>query len=125
MLERVTSPFEALKEWMKQNPRGCAFINALAELPDPAHPAHRVAADEKRWLLNLFERLTAEAGITESSALARKLLCLHEGALAVHAVLPEIGSVDSAAQAARTLVQTATRRPARLRAPDANSRGRA
>src|SRR5690606_3325541 len=40
-LDRVTAPFDALKEWMTQSPRGCAFINALAELPDPAHPAHR------------------------------------------------------------------------------------
>lgn len=106
-LERVASPFDALREWVKQGSRGCAFTNALAELPDPNHPAHQVAADEKRWLLSLFERLAAEAGIAETTVLGRQLLCLHEGALAVQAALPDLDSVDAAERAARDLIRAA------------------
>lgn len=116
-LERVTAPFDALRDWVKQNRRGCAFINALAELPDPGHPAHQVAADEKRWLVALFERLAAEAGIAEPGELAHRLLCLHEGALAVQAALPEVDSVDVAARAARDLVHGAAGGPVGRGAP--------
>ncbi|MFF7158019.1 TetR family transcriptional regulator [Streptomyces sp. NPDC008139] len=81
-VEAVTAPFEALRTWSATNTRGCAFINALAELPDPAHPAHRVAADQKLWLLGLFERLATAAACASPAALATRLLLLHEGALA-------------------------------------------
>lgn len=106
-LDRVTAPFDALREWMTQSPRGCAFINALAELPDPAHPAHRIAAEEKRSLWSLFARLAADAGITEATDVAHRLVCLHEGALALRAALPTIDSVTVASQAARDLVRSA------------------
>ncbi|MCA1189867.1 MULTISPECIES: TetR/AcrR family transcriptional regulator [unclassified Saccharopolyspora] len=102
-LDRVTAPFDALAEWTARHSRGCAFINALAELPDGAHPARRIAADEKRWLLELFERLTEEAGIVDSGRLARELLYLHEGALVVGSVVPGDAAAD-AGRAARALV---------------------
>lgn len=81
-VEAVIAPFAALEEWSKTNTRGCAFINALAELPAPEDPAHKIAADQKRWLFNLFERLATSAGIAAASELATQLLLLHEGALA-------------------------------------------
>jgi hypothetical protein len=78
----VTAPFVTLAEWARTSTRGCAFINALAELPDPAHPAHRSAADQKDWLLKLFRRLATAAGCARPEELAVRLLVLHEGALA-------------------------------------------
>lgn len=80
--EAVLAPFEALLTWSGAGARGCAFINALAELPDPAHPAHRIAADQKLWLRNLFEELATAADRPRPAALATRLLVLHEGALA-------------------------------------------
>jgi AcrR family transcriptional regulator len=78
----VTAPFLTLEEWSRTSTRGCAFINALAELPDPSHPAHRSAADQKHWLLARFSQLAAAAGCDQPDALAVRLLVLHEGALA-------------------------------------------
>ncbi|WP_343234989.1 TetR/AcrR family transcriptional regulator [Streptomyces sp. SID10853] len=80
--DAVTAPFEALRAWSRTNSRGCAFINALAELPDPSHPAHRIAANQKLWLLNLFEELATAAGCSHPGTLATRLLVLHEGAVA-------------------------------------------
>nr|WP_308416595.1 TetR/AcrR family transcriptional regulator [Streptomyces sp. AJS327] len=80
--EAVTAPFEALRSWSAANPRGCAFLNALAELPDPAHPAHRVAAGQKLWLRDLFEELATAADHPRPDELATRLLVLHEGAVA-------------------------------------------
>ncbi|MGW6792647.1 TetR/AcrR family transcriptional regulator [Streptomyces chartreusis] len=102
-LEAVTAPFEALRTWSETNTRGCAFANALAELPDPAHPAHHVAANQKLWLLHLFQDLAAEAGCQEPAVLAAKLLLLHEGALATRP-LP-LDAVSLSTNLARALVR--------------------
>lgn len=103
-VDAVTAPFDALRTWSKTNARGCAFINALAELPDPAHPAHRIAADQKHWLLDLFTQLAATAGCSEPTALATRLLVLHEGALALQPLALDV--LPTTVDLARTLVRT-------------------
>lgn len=81
-VEAVTAPFDALGTWSETNTRGCAFINALAELPNPSHPAHHIAANQKLWLLHLFQELATVAGCPDPATLAAQLFVLHEGALA-------------------------------------------
>ncbi|WP_329042509.1 TetR/AcrR family transcriptional regulator [Streptomyces sp. NBC_00178] len=103
--EKVTAPFEALRTWSGTNTRGCAFINALAELPDPSHPAYRIAANQKLWLLEVFTELATAAGCSRPAALATRLLVLHEGALATQP-LP-LDSLPESIEAARVLVRAA------------------
>ncbi|MFD4986255.1 TetR/AcrR family transcriptional regulator [Streptomyces sp. NPDC058374] len=99
----VTAPFDALRSWLGASARGCAFINALAELPDPSHPAHRIAADQKRWLLHLFEELAAAADRAHPATLATQLLVLHEGAVALRPL--SLGTLAVSADLARALVE--------------------
>ncbi|WP_326667619.1 TetR/AcrR family transcriptional regulator [Streptomyces sp. NBC_01257] len=99
----VTAPFEALRIWSGTNTRGCAFINALAELPDPSHPAYRIAADQKRWLLDLFGELAAKAGCSHPATLATQLLVLHEGTIATQPLA--LDSVAASTDLARVLVR--------------------
>jgi AcrR family transcriptional regulator len=102
-VEAVTAPFDALRIWNGSNTRGCAFINALAELPDPSHPAHRIAADQKLWLRELFEELATAAGCSGPATLATRLFVLHEGALAT---LPlRLDTLSATAGLARDLVR--------------------
>ncbi|WP_017613107.1 TetR/AcrR family transcriptional regulator [Nocardiopsis salina] len=105
--ERATAPFRALRTWMLDNRRGCAFINALAELPDPEHPGHRVAADQQQWLLELFTSLATEADLRDPGDLAHQLLCLYEGALAVQTPATTRSSAETVADAASVLVRAA------------------
>jgi AcrR family transcriptional regulator len=49
-IDRVLTPFDVLPEWLPDSSRGCSFINAFAELPDPAHPGRQVIVAEKQWL---------------------------------------------------------------------------
>lgn len=86
--------------------RGCAFINALAELPDPSHPAYRIAANQKLWLLNLFKELAATAGCSRPATLATQLLVLHEGAVATQPL--SLDSLPESTDLARVLVQAST-----------------
>lgn len=100
----VTAPFDALQIWSETNTRGCAFINALAELPEPSHPAHRIASEQKLWLLNLFQELATTASCTETTTLATQLLLLHEGALATQPL--QLNTLTESIALARTLVRT-------------------
>ncbi|MCF6523350.1 TetR/AcrR family transcriptional regulator [Streptomyces sp. JJ36] len=79
--ERLAGTFDALGAWMRrENPRGCGFVNAAAELPDPGHPARAVIEDQKRWLRGYLRELSAAAGADAPDRLADELLLLHEGA---------------------------------------------
>ncbi|MGW0938506.1 TetR/AcrR family transcriptional regulator [Streptomyces sp. NPDC002666] len=104
--EAVSAPFEALRTWSGTNTRGCAFINALAELPDPSHPAYRVAANQKLWLRNLFEELAATAGCARPATLATQLLVLHEGAVATQPL--SLDTLPESTALARALVRSST-----------------
>ncbi|WP_432588820.1 helix-turn-helix domain-containing protein [Streptomyces sp. HD1123-B1] len=79
--DRILATFDALAAWMRrENPRGCGFVNAAAELPDADHPARAVIADQKHWLRGYLRELCEEAGASEADDLADELLLLHEGA---------------------------------------------
>ncbi|MFI6864805.1 TetR/AcrR family transcriptional regulator [Streptomyces sp. NPDC050421] len=104
--EAVTAPFEALRTWSGTNTRGCAFINALAELPDPSHPAYRIAANQKLWLLDLFKELAATAGCSRPATLATQLLVLHEGAVATQPL--SLDTLSESTDLARVLVRAGT-----------------
>jgi AcrR family transcriptional regulator len=108
-VETVTAPFDALRTWSESNTRGCAFINALAELADPSHPAYRIAANQKLWLLNLFEELATTAGCPNPGLLATQLLTLHEGALTTQP-LP-LDTLSGSTDLARSLVRASAPDP--------------
>jgi AcrR family transcriptional regulator len=105
---RVLAPFDVLGTWMVDAGRGCAFVNAFAELDDPAHPGRAVIADEKRWLEELFAVELAGAGIPDDG-LSLHLLLLHEGALVSYAVAERTAAPRVARKAARAAVTAAGR----------------
>ncbi|WP_062132527.1 TetR/AcrR family transcriptional regulator [Demequina aestuarii] len=106
--DAVTAPFTVLASQDRSSARGCAFINALAELPDADHPGRRIAMDEKAWLLDLFARLATDARCAEPPALARRLMLIHEGALATEPL--SRGLLTDATELARSLVREAAQR---------------
>jgi AcrR family transcriptional regulator len=55
--------------------RGCAFLNAVAEYPDPAHPVHRAVLAHRQWFLDTMTGLLGEAA-------ARHFVMLRDGAMA-------------------------------------------
>ncbi|EGX58433.1 transcriptional regulator [Streptomyces zinciresistens K42] len=62
--------------------RGCAFLNAAAEYPDPAHPIHRAVLAHRQWFLDTVTELLAECGHTPADAAGRHLVMLRDGAMA-------------------------------------------
>ncbi|MEW2521966.1 TetR/AcrR family transcriptional regulator [Actinacidiphila alni] len=61
--------------------RGCAFINAAAEYPDPAGPVRRLNAAHRAWYTSTFERLLAPLALPDPSAAAADLMVLRDGAM--------------------------------------------
>jgi AcrR family transcriptional regulator len=61
--------------------RGCAFINAGVEYPDPDSPIHRAVIEHRSWfhrtLLDLFTR----SGHPAPEQAARRLVLLRDGAM--------------------------------------------
>ena len=81
-------PLGQLRSWLRhvgqfkleQAERGCAFVNAAAELPDKNHPARRVIEQHKSEHRKKLILLCKEAGLVEPELLADKMFLLCEGA---------------------------------------------
>lgn len=61
--------------------RGCPFINAAAEYPDPDSPVRRTVDAHRRWCRGAFERLAAPLGHREAGDIADDLMLLRDGAM--------------------------------------------
>ncbi|MBE1874129.1 TetR/AcrR family transcriptional regulator [Myceligenerans sp. TRM 65318] len=61
--------------------RGCPFINAAAEYPDPGSPVREVVAAHRRWWTSAFERLVAPLDLADPTAAAEDLMLLRDGVM--------------------------------------------
>jgi AcrR family transcriptional regulator len=61
--------------------RGCPFINAAAEYPDPDSPVRRVVDEHRSWYRTTFEQLIAPLGLPDQAAVADELMLLRDGAM--------------------------------------------
>jgi AcrR family transcriptional regulator len=62
--------------------RGCAFLNAVAEYPNPGHPVHRAVIEHRQWFLDTINSLFARIDLTTAEASARHFVMLRDGAMA-------------------------------------------
>jgi len=61
--------------------RGCQFLNAAAEYPDPDSQVRRVIDDHRQWFFEVLRGEAAALGHPEPSHAARVLVLLRDGAL--------------------------------------------
>ncbi len=110
---RLLAPFDALDTWLAHQPRrGCAFVNAAAELPTTDQHGRRVADREKQAMRNLFTRLAEEAKQPHPETLGAQLYMLHEGATIAYALTGDDTAVATARSAAEHLcLPTTAQRP--------------
>ncbi|WP_284739974.1 TetR/AcrR family transcriptional regulator [Amycolatopsis sp. RTGN1] len=62
--------------------RGCAFLNAVAEYPDPAHPVHQAVLAHREWFRRTVTDLLAQVGETPPEPAGRHFVMLRDGAMA-------------------------------------------
>ncbi|GAA0335594.1 TetR/AcrR family transcriptional regulator [Actinoallomurus spadix] len=102
---QVAAVFEASAAWARERGRkGCAMINAHAEISDPTHPAYAVIVGQKRWMLALFTELAAAAGVADPRQVGEHLMLLHEGAVVTAGLRAVENAFTTAAVAASALL---------------------
>jgi len=62
--------------------RGCAFLNAAAEYPDPTHPVHQAVLRHREWFLAAITELFSDTGKPDPVPAARHFIMLRDGAMA-------------------------------------------
>ncbi|MER7697686.1 MULTISPECIES: helix-turn-helix domain-containing protein [unclassified Streptomyces] len=81
--------------------RGCPFINSIAELPDPSHPARQVIEAHKARQLHRVTAMCVGAGLIDPEGAAAEITFALEGAQ----VSAQNGSVDRVGERLVTLVK--------------------
>ena len=61
--------------------RGCPFINAAAEYPDPDSPVRAVVDAHRDWCRATYEGLVAPLGLPDAAAVADGMMLLRDGAM--------------------------------------------
>ncbi|MVO85419.1 TetR family transcriptional regulator [Streptomyces sp. p1417] len=87
--------------------RGCPFIDAAAEFPDPRNPIHVYAREQKLLMAQLVTELVTELGCAEPGPLAEQLVTLADGAASRAMVLNEPDYGRHARVAAEFLLERA------------------
>ncbi len=95
--------FDVLDLWFNAPDfKGCQFINAAAECPNPHDPVHAVAASHKRKNRDYFRDLAREAGMHDPEAFADHYTALVEGTI----ILRQVHGRDDAARVIKPAVDT-------------------
>jgi AcrR family transcriptional regulator len=87
--------------------RGCAFVNAVAELKDPGHAANEIALAFKEMRRQWFRELLLRANVADPDNLSLQLILLVDGAIAAALVRRNAGVARAARAAARVLLEAA------------------
>ena len=61
--------------------RGCPFINAAAEYPDPTSAVRRVVEEHREWCKATFADIVGPLGLADPRAVADDLILLRDGAM--------------------------------------------
>jgi AcrR family transcriptional regulator len=87
--------------------KGCGFLRALSEYPEPDHPIHRTAWKHKLAFRALFAELAANAGVRHPAAFADTVGMLVDGAIVAAHATGKTDPADTARAAAVSLLKIA------------------
>jgi len=109
-VRRLLAVFDWHEHWFGTDEfRGCAFIRALSEYPDPTHEIHKVSWQHKLSIQALLAELAQAAGARNPAGLAATLNMLLDGAIiAAHATRSTTPAVTARHAAAALLKIAAT-----------------
>ncbi|MDN4613870.1 TetR/AcrR family transcriptional regulator [Leifsonia sp. F6_8S_P_1B] len=65
----------------EQGFRGCPFINAAAEYPDPASPVRAAVDAHRTWCKTTFAEIVGPLGLQDPQAVADDLMLIRDGAM--------------------------------------------
>ncbi|THG32305.1 TetR/AcrR family transcriptional regulator [Naasia lichenicola] len=83
--------------------RGCPFLNAAAEFPDPRHPVRRAVSEHRDWFTSYLEDHLAAMGHPTPGAAADELYLLRDGAMTGGYAGDEIAATSALSRAAERI----------------------
>ncbi|GAA1205279.1 hypothetical protein GCM10009608_46900 [Pseudonocardia alaniniphila] len=89
--------------------RGCLYLNAATEFPDPAHPVHAVVAAHRHWLHTVLVATLRQASGTDPEEAARRIQLIYDGGLAGSKATRSADPIRLAGAMAADVVTTALR----------------
>lgn len=108
-VRRLLAVFDWHEHWFGTDEfRGCAFIRALSEYPDPLHEIHRVSWQHKLSIQALLADLARAAGVKNPAGLAETLNMLLDGAIIAAHATRSVEPAQTARTAATALLKIAT-----------------
>ncbi len=106
--DKLLAVFDVFEEWFATPDfAGCMFLKASSEYSLLDDPVHRAAAEYHRDILAYLRQLAAEAGVRRPAQLARQLMLLLIGAVAITQVNGQVGAGLQAREAANVLLGAA------------------
>ena len=86
--------------------RGCAFLNAVAEYPDPGHPVHQLVLAHRQWFLETINTLMARIEQERAEPAAQHFVMLRDGAMAAGCLFDPALICDTFLRGVDGLVET-------------------
>jgi len=81
--ERALKIFDWIVAWVESDDfRGCPLQHVVSEIPNPEHPARKVAAEQREWFHRKFLQCLKAAGARNPARIAGALIVLYDGAMA-------------------------------------------
>lgn len=106
---RLDAMYGAYRDWaVADELRGCGFVNAAAELVDPAHPGRAVIEAHKRGVVTHLEQIAEIAGCPDPASTAELWFLLLEGAMLTAALRHDPSPLDHAHRMATRLLALET-----------------
>ncbi|MEU4427192.1 TetR/AcrR family transcriptional regulator [Actinoplanes sp. NPDC024001] len=91
--------------------RGCAFLNAVAEYPDPHHPVHQAVLAHRQWFLDTVTTLMARLQPASAEPAAQHFVMLRDGAMAAGCLFDPARICETFLRGVEDLVRTHAARP--------------
>lgn len=83
--------------------RGCPFINAAAEFPNPDSPVRQAVDRHRSWFRNALRSIVEDAGIVNAGDVAASLVLLRDAALVGAYLDPSQPVIDTFTRTARAV----------------------
>ena len=116
--EQILGYFDYLERLIADGSfRGCPYVNAVAELGDPKHPATGIALQFKEQRRLWYKALLERIGVNDPAALAIQLQILAEGVFGAALVRGDPAIARSARAAAEVLLDAAMKKKRRRQTP--------
>ena len=106
--QKLLARYAALTECVSQNRfPGCLFIAACTFYPDPAHPIHQLAEQQKSAARDYTHELLSQLDIDDPTMVAKQMELVLEGCLSRMLVKRSQADVDTAQRLAEDILRFA------------------